>query len=134
MHKCWSIILNIIAIVECAFSVGIVFVIGHSFRSYSSSSDTIGVGYLILIMGTIIGIALCVLLAFSGLGLLRRKQSGRILNIGIALLLIGIIGEQIYMNDGDCDITEMGIFIGAAILLVLMFLPSVKKQFVKTKP
>ncbi len=85
-------------------------------------------------MGTIIGIALCVLLAFSGLGLLRRKQSGRILNIGIALLLIGIIGEQIYMNDGDCDITEMGIFIGAAILLVLMFLPSVKKQFVKTKP
>ena len=84
-------------------------------------------------MGTVMIIGPCVLFAFSGLGLLRRKQSGRRLNIGVALLWIGGIGHEMYIVAPDFEIALLAMLMPAVMLLVLMFLPSVRVQFMKEK-
>ncbi len=90
------------------------------------SGGSTGIGAMLSLMG-LLSMPIGVLLFFAGLGLLRRRSSGRRLNIALAILAIA--GASVGIYEVGPRIALFCALFSAIGLLRALYLPSVKAAY-----
>jgi len=116
------VILGLLGILECLFGVAYC-LLGAALLG---SGDSTGIGTMFSLMG-LMGIPIGVFLFFAGLGLLRRKSSGRRLNIALAIL--AIVGATAGIYAFGAGIALFSVLFTAIGLLRVLYLSSVKAAY-----
>jgi hypothetical protein len=115
-------IVGLLGFLECLFGVSS-FLVGVALLG---SGGTAGVGALVSMMG-LMSIPIGVFLFLAGFGLLRRKRSGRRLNIALAVLTIAGVGVGIFAL--GAGIALFSVLFTAIGVLKILYLPPVKEAF-----
>ena len=123
-----ELIVTIIGNIERVF--GLCFaVVGplSAIRAWPASGDSTGVGAGLSAMGLIGSLIIGGTLHLAGRGLIRRSQLSRRLQIGVAIVVV--ISSTASLLDGVESIFAALAFFLAVCFIIVMLLPSIRKQF-----
>lgn len=124
-------LITLVGYLQCTAGVWIVLLgLASSLRGLKeaeSHGDSTGVGTLLSTMGLTGSIFIGGLLFFAGLGLLKRSQLARRIQVVLAALVALETISALFSSEGG--LLGKGVPVVAISFLILMFLPSVREQF-----